>query len=199
MKFCDSEYLKPIINGEIDGNEIRMLIDTGSDYTILNVPKFEIKKNEDGSAAKDNYGRYKKQKKYLDSTYDDIIRNSYGSFVIDKKGQFIKTTVHGFGDTTTECRLIILKHFSFESYHFNDSYVLLDENGFASNHDMVLGTSCLRNFSLAIDYENREIKFEQKTKDLALRYDGITKDSNMINCGIVLPTDIYLNDYVIDV
>jgi len=198
MVFSNSKYLKPIIEGEIGRQTARMLVDTGADYTILNVPKYRICKDENGKPVKDRYGRYIKEIKFPDAKYEKLIRDNYGSFVKTKDGEYVKTTIHGFGDTLTECRLIILREFSFDGNTFTDSYVLLDENGFASNHDMILGTSCLRNFKITIDYEEREVEFNLKTDVPALRYDGIISDANIINGGIILPTDIYMNDYALD-
>lgn len=198
MKFCNSKYLKPIIAGNIKNKSVRMLIDTGADYTILTVPKYDVKRDSNGHIC---YGINKKpikEKRYIDAEYEKNIRDNYGSFVRDKSGNFVSTRVHGFGDSVADCRLIILNSFSFDNYEFTDSYVLLDESGMGCSYDMILGTSCLRNFKITLDYENRSIDFTLKTKELALRYDGITKDVNLINSGIVLPEDIYLNEDVED-
>ena len=198
MEFSNSRYLKPIIKGFINEKQTRMLVDTGADYTILNVPKYKLKRDDNGGIVKDANGRFIKEKKVLDAEYDKLIRDNYGSFVKNKDGKFVKTTIHGFGDTSSECRLIILKTFSFDKYEFTDSYVLLDENGFANNHDLILGTSCLRNFRLIIDYDERTIEFDPKYDSVLLRYDGIIGDANIIDGGIILPADIYINDYAID-
>lgn len=87
------------------------------------------------------------------------------------------------------------KEFSIGNYNFADSYVLLDENGFATNHDMILGTSCLRNFKLSINYLNKELNIKPITKELLVDYHGIiSNDSNIINGSISLPSDIYLQE-----
>lgn len=52
MVFSNSKYLKPIIEGEIGRQTARMLVDTGADYTILNVPKYRICKDENGKPVK---------------------------------------------------------------------------------------------------------------------------------------------------
>ena len=198
MEFAMNRYLKPIINGKINEKNVRMLIDTGADYIFLNVPKYRIKKDENGKPIKDRFGNYQKEKLYLDTGYDKMIRDNYGSFVKNKNGDYVKTTVHGFGDVAVDCRLIILNNFSIGEYEFTDSYALLDEQGFARNQEMILGTACLRNFVLTIDYDKKTINFTPKGNSLSVRYEGITsdKESNIINGGIVLPADIYLHNYI---
>jgi len=195
MEFIKSNGLKPIIQGQICEKSSRMLIDTGADYIFLNVPKYAIRTDDKGIPLKDSLGHYKKDKIYIDAVYDKMIRDNYGSFVKDKNGNYVKTTVHGFGDITNECRLIILNSFSIDRYEFTDSYALLDENGFARNQDMIIGTACLRNFEISINYESKCINFTQVTKALAVDYSNIvSSDSNLTNGSICLPTDIYLQD-----
>lgn len=195
MKFANNHHLKPIIEGAIGARDSKMLIDTGADYVVLNVPKYQIKCDGHGKAIRDINGQYAKERLYTDVEYDNLIRENYGAFVKTPSGDFVKTTVHGFGDITNECRLIILNNFSIENYEFTDSYVLLDENGFARNQDMILGTACLRNFEISLNYEEKSVEFKQITKDLQVNYLNIlSNDSKMINGGICLPTDIYLHD-----
>lgn len=195
MEFIKSRSMKPIIQGKICDKDSRMLIDTGADYIFLNVPKYELRKNAQGNPIRDLYGRYEKEKLYLDAVYEKMIRDNYGSFVKDKNGDYVKTIVHGFGDITNECRLIILNSFSIDGYEFTDSYALLDENGFARNQDMIIGTACLRNFEILLNYESKNIDFKQISKVLAVDYSNIvSSDSNLINGSICLPADIYLQD-----
>ena len=193
MRFI-SKYLKPIVSGEVNGSEARMLIDTGADYIILSVPKYRIEYNNDKPVLDDN-GNYKRVRMYSDTEYDELIRKKYGTFVKKEDGDFVKTTVHGFGDIKNTCRLMILNSFVLDNYEFSDSYVLLDEQGFAKNFDMIIGTACLRNFRIILDYFEKELWLEQKSKELYVNYKGIlTNDSKMINGIIELPSDIYLHE-----
>lgn len=195
MKFIRGKSFKPIVEGKIGNNQARLLIDSGADYIVLNIPKYQPCKDESGNYIKDAYGRYKREKKYTDAQYDKMIREEYGTFVKKADGSFAKITVHGFGDTSVVCRVITLKNFSIGDFEFTDSYALLDEEGFALNQDMIIGTACLRNFAITIDYSEKNIEFEQKTKELAVDYVGITSsESNLINDVISFPSDLYLLD-----
>ena len=193
MKFLQGKSLKPIVEGKIGNNQARMLVDSGADYIVLTVPKYQPCKDINGKYIKDEFGRYKKEKKYLDAQYDKLIREEYGPFVKKADGSFVKVTIHGFGDTSVECRVITLKSFSIGDFEFTDNYVLLDEEGFALNQDMIIGTACLRNFVVSIDYSEKNIEFEQKTKELAVNYTGITSsDTNLINGSVLFPLDVYM-------
>lgn len=191
-----STRLKPIIDGKIGNKEARMLIDTGADYIVLNVPKYKMVLDDNGKPKKDKYGRYEREKIYLDAEYDKIIRENYGSFIPDKFGNIAKTTVHGFGDTFVICRLLILNSFTVDNHEFTNSFVLLDEFGFANNQDIILGTSCLRNFILTIDMEERSIDFTPKEKELKINLSNIfPANVNVIDDIISFPSDIYMQDY----
>lgn len=193
MKFTTNR-LKPVIIGKTNGKDSRMLIDSGADYVILNVPKYSTEYKNDIPVL-DKNGNYKRIRMYSDTEYDELIRKQYGTFVTNKKGEFIKTVVHGFGDIKSECRLITLNNFSIDSYVFTDSYVLLDEYGFAKNYDMIIGTAALRNFRITLDYCDKDIQFTQRTKEVRVNYEGIlANDSKVINSSIELPPDIYLKE-----
>lgn len=199
MKFSNSKLLKPIVSGFIQGKAAHMLLDTGADYVILTVPKYRIKRDSNGQASVDNHGQFVRERIYLDAEYDKMIRETYGSLLTDQSGNYIKTTVHGFGNTTAECRLMVLNSFTLMGHEFTDSYVLLDEKGLGTNHDMILGTACLRNFLITLDYEEKNVELNPKNEILKVNYLGIiSNDANMVGSGIVFPSDIYMQESFYD-
>lgn len=188
MEFANKDYLKTIIEGEIGNRKARLLLDTGSDWVVLSVPKYKIEVDDNGEKNV--------IKLYSDKGYDEYIRNNMGSFITRMDGTPITTTIHGFGNTKSKCRLLSLRRFKLGDNEFTDSIVLLDELGAGNFYDMIVGTACLRNFRMIIDYEEQIINLQQKEKELKVNYKNIVPNSeiNILENGFVLPADIYIND-----
>ena len=187
MEFVQNGFLKPIISGVIGNNPKRLLIDTGSDWMVLSVPYYHEK---DGRIVP----IYESKEDYY-----AFIRDNFGSFVRKADGTYIQTTIHGFGNTQTVCRLLSIKSFSLgddPQYCFTDSYAFLDEQTIGRPFDMIVGTPCLRNFQITLDYEEKSIDFHPKSKELHVNYKGIVPtNSGFLENGIAVPPDIYLLDY----